>query len=292
MADPQIDTLRHSDGYSAAVRWWLPERPRGAVLYLHGIQSHGGWYEGSARRLAERGLAVLMPDRRGSGLNTEQRGHAESAERLLKDAEEFVAAIRRRVGFGAGHVVGVSWGGKWAAALAVRRPEAVASLTLVAPGLFAAVDLPAREKFRVAWSLLADARRPFPIPLNDARLFTHDEGWRAFVERDELRLRAVTATFLLASRRMDRAAARLADGGWRGPLHLLLAGDDRIIDNARTRAFVRALPLADRRITEYAGAAHTLEFQHDASAFFEDLAGWVAERTKEACGGSAGSETG
>jgi acylglycerol lipase len=292
MADPWIDTLRHTDGYSAAVRWLLPERPRGAVLYLHGIQSHGGWYEASARRLAERGLCVLMPDRRGSGLNRAQRGHAESAERLLADGEDYLTAIRERVGIGAAHIVGVSWGGKWAAALAVRQPEAVASLTLVAPGLFAAVDLPTREKVRVAWSLVADPRRPFPIPLNDARLFTHDEGWRAFVERDELRLREVTATFLLASRRLDRAASRLADGGWRGPLHLLLAGDDRIIDNQRTRAFVRALPLADRRITEYAGAAHTLEFQREPTAFHEDLAGWIAERMGESSGRPAGNETG
>ena len=90
---PQTETVSFSDGYRASVRWWRSDHARGAVLYFHGIQSHGGWYEQSGGRLAERGLTVLMPDRRGSGLNTEQRGHVESAVRCVDDAREMLEVL-------------------------------------------------------------------------------------------------------------------------------------------------------------------------------------------------------
>ena len=38
-------TIRLPDGYQAYARYWAPADCRGGVLYVHGIQSHAGWYE-------------------------------------------------------------------------------------------------------------------------------------------------------------------------------------------------------------------------------------------------------
>jgi acylglycerol lipase len=277
MRSPALETLRFSDGYEASVRWWLPQRPRGGVLYFHGIESHGGWYEGSGAVLAERGWAVLMPDRRGSGRNAKARGHAESHRRLLADGVELLDALESRSGSRPTHVVGVSWGGKYAAALAAAHPDRIASLALIAPGLFPRIDLPLTEKFRVAWLLAADRTRPVPLPIHDAALFTANPERIRFAEADPLRLREATAPFLLASRRLDRIARGLGTSGWSGPLHALLAGRDRIIDNERTRAFIRALDIPHRRISEFADASHTLEFEPDPKPFWNALADGIDE---------------
>lgn len=241
------------------------------MLYLHGIQSHGGWYEGSGAFLAESGFAVLMPDRRGSGLNTAARGHADSVLRLLRDGMELLRELRTRSGCTDVDLVGVSWGGKIAVALASTLRRGIRSLSLVAPGLFPTLDLPMAEKFRIAWAMLSEPKRPFPLPLNEPRLFTKNPEKLAFLEQDHFRLLEVSASFLIASRRLDRYVQRFVDSTWRGPLHVMLAGDDRIIDNERTREFVRRLLLADRRITEYPGASHTLEFEPDPRPFWNDL---------------------
>jgi len=262
----------------------MPPKPRGGVLYLHGIESHGGWYEGSGSFLADRGWAVLMPDRRGSGLNQSARGHAESHTRLLDDACELLNLLAERCGAPRAHHVGVSWGGKFAAALAATQPGRVASLSLIAPGLFPRIDLPLGEKFRIAWLLAADRTRAVPLPIHDAAMFTTNPERIRFVESDSLRLREATAAFLLASRRLDRIARRLGESGWRGTLHLMLAGRDRIIDNERTRTFVREIDLPRRRISEYAEASHTLEFERDPMRFWNDLAGELDEA--EASGAS------
>ena len=62
------------------------------------------------------------------------------------------------------------------------------------------------------------------------------------------------------------------------PLLLMLAGKDRIIDNARTRAVLDRCPTADRRVIEYPEAHHTLEFEEDPTPAFADLHAWLDER--------------
>ena len=73
-------TLLLSDDYRAYARYWEPKNPTAAVLYHGGIQSHCGWFEQSASRLRDAGFSVLQFDRRGTGRNKLDRGHADSAE--------------------------------------------------------------------------------------------------------------------------------------------------------------------------------------------------------------------
>lgn len=275
--EPEFISLRHRDGYEAAARWWPPGAApaRGAVLYLHGIQSHGQWFEASAARLAEAGFAVLMPDRRGSGRNRVDRGHAESAEQLLHDADDALDELRRRAGTTDVHLVGVSWGGKLALNLVPRHEGAFRSLTLVAPGLFPTVDLSTGQKVRVALSALASRHQRYPIPITEPEMFTANPVRLEFIRNDPLMLRDVTAPFLLASRRLDRFT-RQAHTRRGLPAHLLLAGNDRIIDNARTRTWLRELGWPGRAVTEYRQAHHTLEFEPPGCTYVDDLIRFIA----------------
>ncbi len=264
--------LRLSDGYDAYARLWSPsDTPRGAVLYLHGIQSHGQWFEASAARLAEAGFMVLLPDRRGSGRNTADRGHAPSAARLIRDVAEAMSELHVRSGLPCCTLLGVSWGGKLALAAARECSRRVEHIVLVAPGLFPLVDLPWSTKAAVAAAALVAPRRTFPIPLRDPALFTANPDRRAFIAADPLALHRVTAAFLLASRRLDRLAAGVGRAIEPRPLSLLLAEHDRIIDNRRTLDFIRDLRWP-HEVRLYPGAHHTLEFEPDPQPFFDDLA--------------------
>lgn len=275
MSECQPIQIRYSDGYEAFARLWMPDSPRGTVLYLHGIQSHGGWFETSARRIAAAGFAVLFPDRRGSGRNERDRGHTPSANRLLQDAIECGHELRLRAGINRTHLVAVSWGGKLALAYTDANPDAVASVTLVAPGLFPKVDLPTSQKVRVGMSALLGGHTLFDIPLQDPELFTANPVRQEYIRNDPLSLRKVTSTFLIASRRLDMLAQRIRHRAEGPPLCLFLAGQDRIINNDTTRAFVQGLRWPDRRITEYEHAHHTLEFETDPEPYLTDLVGWL-----------------
>src|SRR5262249_6144120 len=148
------------------------QAPKGLVVILHGVQSHSGWYHNLGRTLASAGYLVSFPDRRGSGANRADRGHASSAGRLIRDLVEWVPALRAEYPGVPTALAGISWGAKLAVIAAARHPGLIAAFALVCPGLQPRVGVSGKEKLRIAWSLLANPRRTFPIPLSDPALFT------------------------------------------------------------------------------------------------------------------------
>ncbi len=264
------------DGYQAHARYWPTSSPRGVVLYHHGIQSHCGWYEASAGRLAEAGYAVLQVDRRGSGRNQRDRGHGESADQLIGDASTARDELTRRSGVAEHHVIGISWGGKLAVAAYVRDPTGVKSLSLVTPGIFPLVGVSRRQMAKIGFAMLYEPRSRFDIPLNEADLFTTTPQWQHFFNTDELTLRQCTAGFYLASRRMDKIIARFPKAR-PVPVHLFIAGNERIIDSDKTVQFMRELHWPHCRITTYDNARHSLEFENDREAYFKDIVTFIDE---------------
>jgi len=274
-ACPRREAMPLADGYMTYV---IVHDPPGAprplpVVYLHGIQSHPAWFAASAAHLAAQGYPVFQVARRGSGANTRDRGHAASAGQLFTDVAVAVELAR---GHGQGprvHLVGVSWGGKLAAAYAAdpRYAAGVASVTLVTPGIVSRVDVAPRIQRQIAMSLLLfRPRRLFDIPLNEARLFTDNPPMQAWLDADPLRLHKATARFLYVSRKLEDLIGRTRRGMLGAATTLLLAGRDRIIDNPRTRELVDHLT-GGRTIVRQFDAAHTLEFEPDPREYFEAL---------------------
>jgi alpha-beta hydrolase superfamily lysophospholipase len=272
-----------SDGYPIRGRLWPGDGTCDtAVIYLHGIQSHGGWYEWSGSLLAGGGMTVLMPDRRGSGLNGEARGDVANARRWLEDLEELAdwlatagtearptgGAIRRVA------LVGVSWGGKLAAAWAHERPERAAGMLLIAPGLFPRVDLRMSKKFAVAWSVMTSPTELYDIPLADSTLFTGNPAGVRFIDSDPLQLRQVTARFLRCSAQLDRRLVRLGRGAIQADAEMVLSGQDRIIRSASTQRWLSRVCARPPTVETLALASHTIEFENDIGDFERILLGW------------------
>jgi alpha-beta hydrolase superfamily lysophospholipase len=268
-------TFVASDGYPLHVTIWpANSSPRGQVVVLHGVQSHGGWYGRLGRTLAAAGYAASFPDRRGSGANQRERGHARSARRLLLDQVEWLGALRTLHPGTPIALAGISWGGKLVAIAAGRHPELIDAIVLICPGLHPRVDVSRRERLEIAWAFLTNRRKTFPIPLSDPALFTAEREGQAFIAADAFSLREATASLLAASFFIDRLVAR-APARIRQPALLMLAGHDRIVDNERTLAYFRRLATTDREVIEYPESHHTLEFEPDPTRYALDLVGWL-----------------
>jgi len=274
---PEFRRWQVSDDYQIRGRVWRPttDAPSLGIIYLHGIQSHGGWFEWSAARLAESGYPVLLSDRRGSGMNESARGDTPSVARWLDDLDELSDWLRAEYGPRRLAVVGVSWGGKLATAWALRRPERVERLLLIAPGLFPAVDVGFSDRMRIAASLFTRPARPFPIPLDDPALFTDDPAARAFIAGDRLKLTHATARFLYESSRLDRGLRRAAPASLVADCTLVLAGRDRIIRNEPTAEWLERVAARPPRLRRLSEAAHTIEFEPDVAPFERVLSKWI-----------------
>ena len=279
--EPTFIQITMSDGYRLSCRHWQPVglTPRAFIVALHGVQSHGGWYDRSNRALCEAGYDVLFVDRRGSGRNFSRRGDAPHAERLINDVIQVLTYVRQqRDRFAPGTPIvlqAVSWGGKLAAIVAARRPDLLDAVALLYPGICARVQPTRWQNARLSLARKLDIRhRRIEIPLSDPALFTGQPQWQEFIRRDRLALREVTVGFLLAHQDITREAIESAPGIQR-PVLLMLAGKDDIIDNAATKAWRQRLSTSDVTLHEYPEARHTLEFEPQPEQFIGDLLAWL-----------------
>ena len=269
-----VGFIRASDGYPFYFRHYPPAGiPRTRLVFVHGIRSHGGWYERSCRVLASADSDVYFLDRRGAGLNTAYRGDTPSFRRLLDDVAEFVQRLRNDRGWLPTFVGGISWGGKLAVGLPYRKPNLVDGLILLCPGLVPKVAPALPQRARIAVARVFRPWKFFPVPLNEPNLFTASAERQAFIDSDPHGLRQATARFLFSSFSLDlylkRAAKRVTV-----PTFLALAEHDRIIDNARTAAFVRRFP-GPTEVNTYPGTHHTLEFERDDHPWLGDVQRWL-----------------
>jgi alpha-beta hydrolase superfamily lysophospholipase len=171
-------------------------------------------------------------------------------------------------------LAGISWGAKLVVIAASRHPVLIDGIALICPGLLPRVGVTRKEKLQIAWSLLTNRRRMFPIPLSNPALFTGNPAAQEFIAGDPYSLREGTAGLLAASffidRRVQRAPRRVKQ-----PALLMLAGQDRIVDNARTLDYFQRLASADRQVIEYPDGHHTLEFEPDPTRYARDLIAWI-----------------
>ncbi len=272
------EMLKLPDGRETPVlRHHPPEKTRLPVLYAHGIQSHPGWFTGSAQAIAHAGSEVFQVTRRGSGTATAQRGDANSADQLLDDVDVAVRYVLEQTGAERLALMGVSWGGKLLTAYALRSDVGnIDSLTLVAPGLAPLVDVSIATKLAILVALIFRPGAYFDIPLNDVSLFTDNPDMREYLRNDPHRLGRATARFMLASARLDRIIARADERALKVPTTLILACRDRIIDNEATCDLLEWLadrPVKIRRLD----AAHTIEFERENSTFYDILCQSVGE---------------
>jgi len=259
-----------SDGYLIHCCIWEPVgNYKSDILYLHGIQSHSGWYEESSRRLANNGYRVIFPDRRGAGLNRIQRGHLESWRLLLYDIESVLGF------FGWPEklpVLAVSWGATIACILERQRCPWLDKFVFITPGFKPYVGFNFFKKLSIASNLLLrHGLGYFPIPIPGADYFTNDKDRQEFVSKDEDTLRECTARFFEQSRKLDIMLNRT----FATPTLLLLAENDRIIHNEKTiKYFKKKFIHPGNRFKIYPGYAHTLEFEDKNFNFIEDILSW------------------
>jgi alpha-beta hydrolase superfamily lysophospholipase len=210
-------------------------------------------------------------------LNEPARGDAPHFHRLLDDIVEFLESPIIQAGYPGPPVIvlGVSWGGKLAAALPCYRPGLVKGVSLLCPGFFPRLSWRLRLRSKFLGPVAALMPRLFlPVPLNDPALFTSTSRWQDFLRQDSLALHRATARMLQASRQLDRYL-RAVPAQFQLPLLLQLAEHDRIIDNQATRRFVESFACTDLEIIEYNGAQHTLEFEDPPNRHVDDLLAWL-----------------
>jgi acylglycerol lipase len=245
-----------------------------ALVYLHGIESHAGWFAQAATLLRNRGYDVFSLDRRGSGVNRENRGyvsgHIDRYQILLEDIHDFIVPLRKHYR----HVflVGLSWGGKLATAYDLEYPEDIDGLVLITPGIKALVDVSLPTKLKIVLLAQFSPQSPIASPIAP-EMFTTTPRYLDYIYSDPSRLTHATARFYWQSSRLDSyLSGNIA--ALDSPVLLFLAGQDRIIDNSGVLEMLNRGNTDKLTVIDYPDQTHSVQFDAPARLVL-DMDHWL-----------------
>jgi alpha-beta hydrolase superfamily lysophospholipase len=230
-----------------------------------------------------RGYALWALDQRGHGHSPGPRGHFTRFAQFLAD----VAALRRRA---AAEVpapqvlLGHSFGALVVLRYLETAPQGLAAAVVTSPFLALAMHAPAWKV--AAARILADLAPGFGMSTGlDTALLSTDAGVGEAARADPLYHGRMTPRawreILAAQAAVVAEKDRIAT-----PLLMLVAGDDRILSSAASRAFAAALPTPADLIV-YEGMFHEILNERDRDRVLADLGAWL-DRALAAAPAAAG----
>ena len=94
---PAEEKFDGAGGLKIAYRRWAPAgTPRAVVAIVPGFNSHSGYYDWTARQLAEQGLAVYAVDLRGRGVSDGERFYVDSVDDYAGDVGGMIAIAKEQ----------------------------------------------------------------------------------------------------------------------------------------------------------------------------------------------------
>lgn len=248
-------------------------QPRGTILLLHGIGGSADTFAGAAPRLAAGGWRTVAWDAPGYGESPDPGPGFPGADAPGAYVAAVIALVAE-LGVSQVHLAGVSSGGVIATHVATRRPEVVASLTLIdstrGSGRSAeratAMRGRAPELQRVGAAAYAVARAP--------RLLADgaDPAVAAEVERQMAALR--TPGYAGAAEMMAQSDTGAALSGIGVPTLVLVGDQDRVTGVEESQLLARTIPGARLDLIDHAGHAAV---QERPAAVAESILSFLAE---------------
>lgn len=269
--DVKLGHFTTEDNLGLYYNVWQAKKDAPCVIYLHGLESHMGWFFNIAEFLRSKGMNVYAFDRRGSGLNRD-RCKSFCAKYILSDLKTFLDLVKYEHPESMIFLLGLCLGGKIAVSFAASYKDHLDGLILVSPSLknklkFSLLDI---------LSILFRPNSMIKSPIED-HMFTSNEKYLKHVKKDAMRLRYIPAQHFLEIARMDKFV-KSALHNVHLPVLLMLAGKDDIIDTESIKKWFLKLPSEDKTLRVYDDFHHILTFEEKADVVLEDIAGWIQDR--------------
>jgi acylglycerol lipase len=260
------------DNLGLYYNYWPAKNDAPCAVYLHGLESHMGWFFNLAEYLNSSGINVYAFDRRGSGLNRDSCKNFCSSY-ILSDLKAFLDIVKEEHPDSKVFLIGLCLGGKIAVSFIYSYPDHINGLILISPSL--------KTKLRFSpISILSILFRPnslLKIPIED-KMFTSNEKYLKHVKKDAMRLHYIPAHHLLEVAKMDRFV-KGARRTMHIPVLMMLAGHDDVIDTKSVKRWYEKLPSEDKTIKVYKDFHHILTFEEDANIVLECAAEWICKRS-------------
>ncbi len=250
---------------------------RGILLIVHGLGEHGARYQEFAKHLVGQGIAVVIPDLRGSGQSGGKRGCVRHFSDFHQDFEALHRHVQRQNPSKPIFVMGHSFGGLVVSSYLIRpNLPPVRGMVLSSPAF--GIGFPV-SVWRHAAAILCSY--PFPdLTQNNsiaANFLMHDRGEVQRYLSDPLVHHLISARLYREMRGLMREARTMAHHIFVSSL-ILQAGDDRVVAAKETQRFFDLLASTDKEIEVYSNLYHEILHETQKETVYSRICQWILSR--------------
>lgn len=270
--------LTTEDGLRLFEQSWSPERPRAAVVLVHGFGEHSGRHEEAAGHLACHGYAVQALDLRGHGRSQGVRCFVRSFAELVSDLRSAVGRARATWPERRMFLLGHSLGGLVASLFSLEGGEGVSGVMLSAPAVRLGDDY---SRPKILASLAVGRLLPrLPMVRFRSSSISSDPAVVADYQEDELvfhrRTPARTASEIVRAIRRVQAEA----DGFSLPVLIMHGGRDQVADIEGSREFYERIRSPDKTLRIYDGFWHEIMHEPDRASVLTEIVQWLDARSE------------
>ncbi|HNT35721.1 MAG TPA: alpha/beta fold hydrolase [bacterium] len=267
-------TITDSAGVKIPCRQWQASDPKSAIVFVHGIQSHSGWFDEACCFLSERGHTCYGFDRRGAGISEQPRGYIDSYRTWIEELTTVLQFAESESEGRPVHLLSWCFGAKVALGyLLSTRENSLASAIFLCPGIKTKTQLRWRQMLRVLVGSKSPDATPMETPISD-EMFTDVPEYLEFIHNDPHSLRKATPALYFQIFLLDRFL-RKSSNKITLPLLFMLAGQDQIADNEYAVKFYAEACSQVKRLISYANVRHSLFFSTERQRVMDDLCLWL-----------------
>ncbi|MBN1687975.1 MAG: lysophospholipase [Candidatus Omnitrophica bacterium] len=268
-ADQSSDYFITHDRLRLAYRYLRKDHAQGTLLILHGHGEHYGRYLKFEKELENIPLSIALFDQRGQGRSEGREVYCDSFRDFTGDVTSFVQYLKAKyeipdpiylLGHSLGALVAVFW--------AMEHPENVRSMVLSSPCL--GLRLP--QWIQTLNDCLNQWLPKFCYhnPVYPPHLTHHPEEVKKY-RQDPFIKRKITVRMLHEMLSYMAQLDAMTTISWPFPVHILMAGSEKIVDASKTKQFFEKLRVPDKEIFVFEGFYHEIFNEWEQEKAFEEI---------------------
>lgn len=259
VANESQERLPAGDGFGIFYRRWNSVgEPKRAVVCVHGIEAHSGFFKTLGKEMAREGSEVYAFDRRGFGKSIEEgipQGDTKDFKRHLQDFDDFVSFVKSNHPGKKVFMLGHSIGSAYTLWYASSHPDSLDGIILAAPPVSPKIKLPISDTIKFPFLFMFSPRRMYNLFNRWPEDFKRTEEYRTILD-DPLCAKDFSIRWLVnvqrrVSNRMLANAAMV-----KNPALTIQGEADGVVLPVGARKLHDTLPMKDKALRLFPAANH------------------------------------
>ena len=272
----EVKTFYHTeDNHKIFYRNSIPSAPtNNVIIIIHGWGEHSGCHKDTMQHFCKKGYAVYVPDLRGHGLSTGQRGHVNKWHDYLTDISTLMALINKQHPKNRLFIIGHSMGGLIVLNAATHAKAAnFRGVVLMSPLLSITLKVNPVKEFlgNITSSILP--RLSFSNKISTEKLTSDPEAAKSLVEDKLCHCKVSAGWFGEMNRALESVPQVIKQ--LKTPTAIFHGKEDAVTSAKASENIFNNIPVKKKQLILYDTPEHCLLAPPNANKVYSDIHKWL-----------------